>query len=150
MRITITRNQFDAVLFDLDGVITDTANLHAASWKQMFDEYLKKRAAEKAEAFFPFDIARDYQLYVDGKSRFAGVRDFLASRNIYRPKEIPTVPHRPKQSVASAIERTHLSTKSLKKKGWSPIKEASGLSISSAIRGSRSQSSPRVRTATLS
>ncbi len=86
MRITITRNQFDAVLFDLDGVITDTANLHAASWKQMFDEYLKKRAPEKAEAFFPFDIARDYQLYVDGKSRFDGVRDFLASRNIHLPE----------------------------------------------------------------
>jgi beta-phosphoglucomutase family hydrolase len=87
MRITLTRKQFDAVLFDLDGVITDTANLHAASWKQMFDEYLKKRAAD-----FPFDIARDYQLYVDGKSRFDGVRDFLASRNIRLPEGNPDDP----------------------------------------------------------
>ena len=92
MRITITRNQFDAVLFDLDGVITDTANLHAASWKQMFDEYLQKRAAEKAEEFIPFDIASDYQLYVDGKSRFDGVRDFLASRNIHLPEGNPDDP----------------------------------------------------------
>jgi beta-phosphoglucomutase family hydrolase len=82
MRITITRKEFDAVLFDLDGVITDTANLHAAAWKQMFDEYLKNRSAERKEAFSPFDVARDYQLYVDGKSRFDGVRDFLASGNI--------------------------------------------------------------------
>jgi beta-phosphoglucomutase family hydrolase len=87
MRITITRNLFDAVLFDLDGVITDTADLHAASWKQMFDEYLKKRAAD-----FPFDIVRDYQLYVDGKSRFDGVRDFLASRNIRLPEGNPDDP----------------------------------------------------------
>ena len=78
----ISRDQYDAVLFDLDGVITDTANLHATSWKQMFDEYLNKRAQEKGEVFHPFDIASDYRLYVDGKPRFDGVRDFLRSRNI--------------------------------------------------------------------
>lgn len=78
----ITRDQFDAVLFDLDGVITDTANLHAACWKEMFDEYLKKRALENGEAFRPFDLASDYRLYVDGKPRFDGVRDFLSSRGI--------------------------------------------------------------------
>jgi beta-phosphoglucomutase family hydrolase len=86
MASAINRDQFDAALFDLDGVITDTANLHAASWKQMFDEYLKKRAAEKAEAFRPFDIATDYRLYVDGKPRFDGVRDFLTSRGIQLPE----------------------------------------------------------------
>ena len=78
----ISRDQYDAVLFGLDGVITDTANLHATSWKQMFDEYLNKRAQEKGEVFHPFDIASDYRLYVDGKPRFDGVRDFLRSRNI--------------------------------------------------------------------
>ena len=78
----ISRDRYDAVLFDLDGVITDTANLHATSWKQMFDEYLNKRAQEKGEVFHPFDIASDYRLYVDGKPRFDGVRDFLRSRNI--------------------------------------------------------------------
>ena len=78
----LTRDRYDAVLFDLDGVITNTANLHAACWKEMFDEYLAKRARQSGEAFRPFDIVVDYRLYVDGKPRFDGVRDFLASRGI--------------------------------------------------------------------
>src|SRR6516162_6324054 len=82
----VNRDQYDAVLFDLDGVITDTANLHAACWKQTFDEYLQKRWREKGEAFQPFDIASDYRLYVDGKPRFDGVRDFLSSRGIELPE----------------------------------------------------------------
>jgi len=82
----ITRDRYDAVLLDLDGVITDTANLHAASWKQMFDEYLQQRATLKGEVFRPFDIATDYRLYVDGKPRFDGVRDFLTSRGIRLPE----------------------------------------------------------------
>jgi beta-phosphoglucomutase family hydrolase len=82
----INREQYDAVLFDLDGVITNTANLHATSWKQMFDGYLKKRARERGDAFHPFDIASDYRLYVDGKPRFDGVRDFLRSREIELPE----------------------------------------------------------------
>src|SRR3974377_2060409 len=79
----VNRDQYDAILFDLDGVITNTANLHAKCWKQMFDEYLQKRASERGEAFRPFDLAADYQLYVDGKPRFDGVRDFLRSRDIH-------------------------------------------------------------------
>src|SRR5438105_7775061 len=78
----ITREQFDAALLDLDGVITDTADLHASCWKQMFDEYLQKRATQRGEVFRPFDPAVDYRLYVDGKPRFDGVRDFLGSRGI--------------------------------------------------------------------
>jgi len=78
----IVRDRYDAVLLDLDGVITDTADLHAACWKQMFDDYLRKRAAQKREPFHPFDIAADYHRHVDGKPRFDGVRDFLASRGI--------------------------------------------------------------------
>src|SRR5262249_33135748 len=73
-------------LFDLDGVLTDTANLHATCWKQMFDAFLRKRAAEAGETFRPFDIATDYRLYVDGKPRFDGVRDFLTSRGIQLPE----------------------------------------------------------------
>jgi beta-phosphoglucomutase family hydrolase len=88
----ITRDQYDAVLFDLDGVITDTANLHAACWKQMFDEYLQKRATQRGEAFRPFDLATDYRLYVDGKPRFDGVRDFLRSRGIQLPEGSPDDP----------------------------------------------------------
>jgi beta-phosphoglucomutase family hydrolase len=91
-RRVINRDQYDAVLFDLDGVITDTANLHAACWKQMFDEYLQKRATQRGEAFRPFDLATDYRLYVDGKPRFDGVRDFLTSRGIQLPEGSPDDP----------------------------------------------------------
>src|SRR5271166_5701931 len=79
----ISRERYDAILLDLDGVITDTASLHAACWKQMFDEYLQKRSARTGEAFHPFDPVVDYRLYVDGKPRFDGVRDFLRSRDIH-------------------------------------------------------------------
>lgn len=82
----VNRDQYDAILFDLDGVITNTANLHANCWKQMFDEYLQKRAIERGEEFRPFDLAADYRLYVDGKPRFDGVRDFLRSRGIQLPE----------------------------------------------------------------
>ena len=88
----ITRERYDAVLLDLDGVITDTASIHAACWKQMFDEYLQKRAIERGEAFRPFDIAADYRLYVDGKPRYDGVRDFLTSRGIQLPEGSPDDP----------------------------------------------------------
>src|SRR6478736_695196 len=82
----VNRERYDAVLFDLDGVITNTATLHATCWKQMFDEYLRRRAEQSGETFRPFDLARDYQLYVDGKPRFDGVRDFLRSRAIQLPE----------------------------------------------------------------
>src|ERR1700712_462735 len=71
-----------ALLFDLDGVITKTAVVHAKAWKQMFDAFLKGRAEGAGEEFKPFDEAEDYNEYVDGKPRFDGVRDFLASRAI--------------------------------------------------------------------
>ena len=85
----VSRDQYDAVLFDLDGVVTDTAGLHARCWKQMFDEYLQKRSSFTGEAFLSFDIATDYRLYVDGKPRFDGVRDFLSSRGIQLPEGDP-------------------------------------------------------------
>ena len=88
----IIRERYDAVLLDLDGVITDTASVHAACWKQMFDEYLQKRAMQRGEAFRPFDPATDYRLYVDGKPRFDGVRDFLTSRGIQLPEGSPHDP----------------------------------------------------------
>ena len=88
----ITRDRYDAVLLDLDGVITDTASLHAACWKQMFDDYLQNRATQRGEAFRPFDIATDYRLYVDGKPRIDGARDFLTSRNIQLPEGSPDDP----------------------------------------------------------
>ena len=88
----VNRDQYDAVLFDLDGVITNTATLHATCWKQMFDEYLRKRAEQRGEAFRTFDLSADYQLYVDGKPRFDGARDFLRSRGSTSPRETRTTP----------------------------------------------------------
>lgn len=80
----VRATDYDAVLFDLDGVLTATAKLHAAAWKRMFDEYLKKRSETTGEPFVPFQPA-DYQRYVDGKLRYDGVRGFLASRGIKLP-----------------------------------------------------------------
>lgn len=85
-RALITPDRFDAVLFDLDGVLTDTARIHAACWKQLFDAYLEERATRRGEAFVPFDPEADYRRYVDGKPRLDGTRDFLASRGIHLPE----------------------------------------------------------------
>jgi beta-phosphoglucomutase family hydrolase len=71
-----------ACLFDLDGVLTDTASVHKKAWKAMFDSYLRDRAERTGEPFIPFDIAADYQTYIDGKKREDGVRSFLAARGI--------------------------------------------------------------------
>ncbi len=71
-----------ACLFDLDGVLTQTARVHAAAWKQMFDAYLRERAERTREQFVPFDPVRDYDEYVDGRPRYEGVRAFLAARGI--------------------------------------------------------------------
>jgi beta-phosphoglucomutase family hydrolase len=81
-----------ACLFDLDGVLTDTASLHAAAWKRMFDAYLRERAHGSGELLAPFDLRNDYDTYVDGKPRFDGVRDFLASRSLTLPEGTPSDP----------------------------------------------------------
>jgi len=81
-----------ACLFDLDGVLTKTAAVHAAAWKEMFDAYLKERAARTGESFRPFDAKSDYDDYVDGKPRYDGVRSFLASRGIELPQGGPDDP----------------------------------------------------------
>ena len=77
--------KFDAVIFDLDGVITKTALVHASSWKRMFDEYMKDREERFGEAFREFTHAGDYLPYVDGKPRYKGVASFLESRGIDIP-----------------------------------------------------------------
>jgi len=74
-------DQIRACLFDLDGVLTQTAKVHMAAWKEMFDDYLRERAQRLGEPFAPFTIA-DYESYVDGKPRADGTRSFLASRGI--------------------------------------------------------------------
>jgi beta-phosphoglucomutase family hydrolase len=81
-----------ACLFDLDGVLTDTAKVHAAAWKQMFDAYLQDRARRTGQPFVPFDAKQDYDEYVDGKPRYDGVRSFLAARGIELPEGSPDDP----------------------------------------------------------
>ncbi len=78
-----------ACLFDLDGVLTDTASVHAAAWKQMFDDFLCARSERDGSPFVPFDVRSDYGPYVDGKPRQAGTRSFLESRGIELPEGAP-------------------------------------------------------------
>jgi beta-phosphoglucomutase family hydrolase len=73
-----------AVIFDMDGVVTRTSQLHARAWRRLFDEYLGERRA-RGEAHAPFDPVRDYLDHVDGKPRYEGVRAFLAARGITLP-----------------------------------------------------------------
>ena len=143
----VTRDRYDAVLLDLDGVVTDTASIHAACWKQMFDEYLQNRAMQRGEAFRPFDLAADYRLYVDGKPRFDGVRDFLASAISICLREAWTILPRQKQCAGSGSERMILSTRSSKREVSNPTKEVSNSSASCVVKRLRSQSSLRARTA---
>ena len=81
----------EAVLFDMDGVVTDTAPAHAAAWKQLFDDYLAARAERTGEPFVPFE-PDDYRRHVDGKPRYDGVRDSLAARGIPLPEGEPAAP----------------------------------------------------------
>jgi beta-phosphoglucomutase family hydrolase len=82
-------DKIEALLFDMDGVLTQTAKVHAAAWKQSFDEFLRQRAQERGEKFVPFDVDADYDEYVDGKPREDGVRSFLQSRGIELPEGEP-------------------------------------------------------------
>jgi trehalose 6-phosphate phosphatase len=85
-------SRYDALLFDLDGVITRTATLHAAAWMDLFDDFLSGRARERNEPFVPFDTASDYLLHVDGRRRYDGVDTFLRSRGIELPYGDPADP----------------------------------------------------------
>jgi beta-phosphoglucomutase family hydrolase len=103
------------LLFDLDGVLTKTAVVHAAAWKEMFDEYLRERATRTGEAFVSFDADADYEQYVDGRPRYDGVRSFLESRGIElpdgTPEDLPSVEtvdglgNRKNELVLEIIER---------------------------------------------
>ncbi len=89
-RYVLDTRRYDAAIFDMDGVVTRTADVHAAAWKRLFDEVLARQA--HGGAFQPFDTVADYRRYVDGKSRYDGVRDFLASRGVDLPAGSPDDP----------------------------------------------------------
>ncbi len=83
--VIINTADFDAAIFDMDGVITQTATVHATAWKRLFDEYRSDRIRRGLSSFEPFNIDTDYRLYVDGRPRYDGVHAFLASRSIDIP-----------------------------------------------------------------
>ena len=113
----INRDRYDAVLFDLDGVITNTAKIHAACWKKMFDEYLQQRATQRGEPFKAFDLVTDYRLHVDGKPRYDGVRDFLTSRGIQLPEGNPDDPPQAETVCGLGNRKNRLVTKAIEDMG---------------------------------
>ena len=82
-------NHYDAAILDMDGVVTQTATLHARAWKRMFDAFLQSRSEETGQDYEPFDSEADYRAYVDGKPRYDGVRSFLQARGIALPEGDP-------------------------------------------------------------
>jgi len=113
----INRDRYDAVLFDLDGVITNTAKIHAACWKKMFDEYLQQRATQRGEPFKAFDLVTDYRLHVDGKPRYDGVRDFLTSRGVQLPEGDPDDPPEAETVCGLGNRKNRLVTKAIEDMG---------------------------------
>ncbi|MBX5459934.1 MAG: beta-phosphoglucomutase family hydrolase [Steroidobacteraceae bacterium] len=120
----LSPRDYDAVLFDLDGVLTPTASVHAAAWKKLFDDVLRARSERTGEPFVPFDIASDYARYVDGKPRQEGVLAFLAARGMTLPLGHPEDP--PGNDTVHALG--HLKDtyflRSLKEQGVQPFEGA--------------------------
>ena len=110
-----SKNNCDAVLFDLDGVITTTEKIHSACWKKTFDEFLRAWANNKGEGFVPFNEPDDYLEYVDGKPRYEGVRDFLVSRAIELPEGDTNSPPGEQSVFGLGNRKNQLFTETLEK-----------------------------------
>lgn len=109
--------QFDAIIFDLDGVVTDTAKVHAAAWKELFDGYLESKKRRDGEPLSPFDPDVDYTTYLDGKPRYEGVQSFLESRGIVIAKGDPTDGTDQETICGLGNKKNHLFKKHLKRDG---------------------------------
>ena len=107
-------------LFDLDGVLTQTAKIHAQAWKQMFDEFLRDWAERHGQPFEPFDRPTDYDEYVDGKPRLDGVRSFLESRGIELPMGSPDDPPEAETIHALGTRKNNLVLKLIHEQGVEP------------------------------
>jgi beta-phosphoglucomutase family hydrolase len=125
--ITLSSQHYDAVLFDLDGVLTRTASVHAAAWKRLFDDFLAQRALATGEAFVAFDIAADYRRYVDGKPRYDGVVAFLESRRIALPDGTPADGPGTHTMHALGNLKDHYFMQHLAQHGVEPYTEAAAL-----------------------
>jgi beta-phosphoglucomutase family hydrolase len=110
-----------ACLLDLDGVLTQTAKVHAAAWKQVFDEFLRRRAQETGQEFVPFDAVGDYDEFVDGKPRYDGVRSFLASRGIELPQGSPGDPPDANTVDGLGNRKNELVLKLIRERGVEPF-----------------------------
>lgn len=113
-------NTIEACLFDLDGVLTQTAKVHAAAWKLMFDEYLSGYAAAQGQAFVEFDVQADYATYVDGKPRVDGTRSFLNSRGIRLPLGQPDDPPTAETLIGLGNRKNELVLKMIRDQGVQP------------------------------
>jgi beta-phosphoglucomutase family hydrolase len=107
-------------LFDLDGVLTQTAKVHAKAWKDMFDDFLRERAERAGEPFEPFDRPTDYDEYVDGKPRLDGVRSFLESRGIDLPMGSPSDPPDAETVHALGMRKNQLVLALIREQGVEP------------------------------
>ncbi|GAA2466439.1 beta-phosphoglucomutase family hydrolase [Actinocorallia cavernae] len=109
-----------ACLFDLDGVLTQTAKVHAAAWKEMFDAYLRERAQREGTKFVPFDAVRDYDEYVDGRPREDGVRTFLAAHGVRLPEGSPQDPPDAETVQALGARKNELVLRRIREDGVEP------------------------------
>jgi beta-phosphoglucomutase family hydrolase len=121
--ITLSPHDWDAVLFDMDGVLTRTADVHARAWKKLFDDFLEQHAQHSGVAFVPFDIEVDYRRYVDGKLRHEGVISFLSSRGIDLPLDAsPEDPDAPNVHALGAQKDAYF-LQELRDRGVKPYEE---------------------------
>jgi len=107
-------------LFDLDGVLTQTAKIHARAWKDMFDQFLRDWAARHGDAFHEFDRPTDYDEYVDGKPRLDGVKSFLESRGIHLPMGSPSDPPDAETVHALGTRKNYLVLELIRQQGVEP------------------------------
>jgi beta-phosphoglucomutase family hydrolase len=118
---------YGAWLFDMDGVLTKTAAVHAAAWKQAFDQFLEREAARDRTPFVPFDIEGDYDKYVDGELREDGVRNFLASRSITLPEGVDEDPGDARSVKGLANRKNDLVLEVIKQDGVAVFEGATAL-----------------------
>jgi beta-phosphoglucomutase family hydrolase len=116
----IAKGRVGGVVFDMDGVVTQTATVHARAWKRLFDEYLQERAQRAGEPFVPFDSDGDYRLYVDGKARYDGVHSFLRSRGISLPPGQPSDPPEAETECGLGNRKNSLFLKEVEEHGVQP------------------------------
>src|SRR5690606_21735263 len=120
-------------IFDLDGVITKTADLHAKAWKHLFDEFLQRKATESNKEFIPFDAGTDYLQFVDGKPRHEGIESFLRSRGIALPFGSPKDGPEMETVCGLGVKKNRMFTEELERTGIEVY--ASTLELIKKLRG---------------